>query len=119
MTDRRPTGALERAVLEQLWARAEGATPGEIRAALDDQVAYTTVTTILTRLTQKGLAERESARRGFRYRALSSEAELAASRMQDALTPASDRTLVLSRFVDGLSNQDEAALRKILGEGGP
>jgi len=103
-------------VLEQLWASAEGATPGEVRDAVAQDVGYTTVTTILTRLVQKGLVERERAGRAFRYRALSTEAEMAARRMQEALKPASDRSLVLSRFVDGLSDGDEQALRQILDE---
>lgn len=116
MTGRRPMGSLERAVLEQLWARADGATPGEIRDALEQEVGYTTVTTVLARLVDKGQAERERAGRGFRYRALSCEADLAARRMQDALKPVQDRSLVLSRFVDGLTDGDEKALRQILDE---
>jgi predicted transcriptional regulator len=114
VTDRRPMGSLERAVLEQLWAHEGGATPGEIRAALEVEVGYTTVTTVLARLVEKGQVER--AGRGFRYRALSSEAELAARRMQEALKPVQDRPLVLSRFVDGLTDGDEQALRQILDE---
>lgn len=109
-------GSLERAVLEQLWARHDGATPAEIRDALDVEVGYTTVTTILTRLAQKNQVARERAGRGFRYRALSTEAELAAQRMQDALKPVQDRSQVLSRFVDGLTEGDEQALRRILDE---
>jgi predicted transcriptional regulator len=109
-------GSLERAVLAQLWAHEDGATPAEIRDALDLEVGYTTVTTVLTRLTEKGQVERERAGRGFRYRALSSEAELAARRMQEALKPVQDRSLVLSRFVDGLTEDDEQALRQVLDE---
>lgn len=109
-------GSLERAVLEQLWAQDDGATPAEIREALDGDIGYTTVATILTRLAQKGQVERERAGRGFRYRALSTEAELAARRMQDALKPVQDRSLVLSRFVDGQTDGDEQALRQILDE---
>lgn len=116
MTDRRPMGSLERAVLEQLWAHEGGATPGEIREALDVEVGYTTVTTVLARLVEKGQVERERAGRGFRYQALSTEAELAARRMQEALKPVQDRSLVLSRFVDGLTDGDEQALRQILDE---
>jgi predicted transcriptional regulator len=109
-------GALERAVLEQLWARDTGAKPGEIRDSLDTEVGYTTITTILARLVQKGQVERERVGRAFRYRAVATEAELAARRMQEALTPTSDRSLVLSRFVDGLSEGDAHALRQILDE---
>lgn len=113
---RRATGTLERMVLEQLWLRPGGATPREVKEALADDLAYTTVMTILARLWKKGLVEREPSGRAFRYRALSGEADLAANRMQQALEPVDDRSLVLSRFVDGLSDDDELALRKILDE---
>jgi predicted transcriptional regulator len=111
---RRPTGSLERAVLEVLWSRPEGATPAEVRASLADDLAYTTVMTVLARLWQKGLAVREHEGRGFRYRASASEADLAAERMRALLDPVNDRRLALSRFVDGLSKRDERALRQIL-----
>lgn len=114
--DRRATGTLERMVLEQLWLRPEGATPREVKDALGEDLAYTTVMTILARLWKKGLAERELSGRAFRYRALRNEAELAATTMQAALEPVDDRSMVLSRFVDGLSEADEQALRKILEE---
>ena len=114
MAGRRADGTLERAVLEQLWIRPEGATPGEVRKSLADELAYTTVMTILARLWRKGLVERDREGRAFRYRAVSSEADLTADRMRALLDPVGDRRLVLSRFVDGLSEGDEAELRRIL-----
>lgn len=116
MGDRRATGALEREVMTELWRTPHGATPGEVRDALVDDLAYTTVMTILARLWKKGLVERHLRGRAYVYQPLSSEAELVARRMQEVLAPASDRRLVLSQFVDGLSRRDERALRKILGE---
>ncbi len=72
-------GSLEAAVLEQLWARPEGATPAAVHDALGADLAYTTVMTILTRLWKKGLVDREPQGRSFAYRPLVSEAELVAS----------------------------------------
>lgn len=116
MTERRPTGALERAVLECLWAEPDGATPGEVRAVLGEDLAYTTVMTILRRLWQKGLVDREKDGRAHVYRARVSEAEFAATGMHRALSATTDGPAALSRFVGGLSAKDERALRQILEE---
>lgn len=116
MSERRATGSLEREVLEQLWKSSEGATPGEVNEAMGDELAYTTVMTILRRLWQKGLAERELRGRAYVYRATASEADLAATGMHAAFAPVRDRRQALTRFVDGLSEADARALRKALDE---
>ena len=74
--------------------------------------------TILSRLWQKGLAERTKQGRAYAYVAIVSESDLAASRMRDALVGTSDRTATMSRFVDGLNKREAAALRALLGEAG-
>ncbi len=89
-TQRRPMGALEAAVLDQVWAQPSGMTPRQVLEQLDDGLAYTTVMTILNRLWAKGVLERERRGRAFRYRPVFSESELVASRMTKALDVASD-----------------------------
>lgn len=114
MAERRAMGALENIVLSCLW-RAKGAlTPGEVVEAIDDPPAYTTIMTILTRLWNKGLVERESRGRAYAYRPLVGESELAARRMRATLEATSDRQGALSHFVGTLSKREERALRKIL-----
>lgn len=108
-------GSLETAVLEQLWSHPDGATPGQVHDGLTAEVAYTTVTTILTRLWNKGLAAREQHGRSYLYRPLVSEAELAARRMGVVLEQTRDRQAALSQFVSALSAKDEKLLRKLLG----
>jgi predicted transcriptional regulator len=109
-------GTLEAEVLRQLWDSREPATPGQVHEALGADIAYTTVMTVLTRLWQKGLVDRERQGRAYAYRALVTEADLTAGRMRDALDRAQDREAVLSRFVDTLSTRDAKALRKVLGD---
>lgn len=57
--------------MEALWANSPAA-PGEVLAALNGTgatpLAYTTVTTILVRLAEKGYLERTAAGRRFIYR---------------------------------------------------
>jgi predicted transcriptional regulator len=113
-TQRRPMGALEAAVLEQVWARPTGVTPRQVLEQLEDGLAYTTVMTILNRLWVKGVLERDRQGRAFRYQPVFSESELVASRMAKALEVASDREATLSRFVEDLPPEDEAHLRSLL-----
>lgn len=114
MVQRRPMGSLEADILEILW-RDEGAvSPAEVRDRLDGDLAYTTVTTVLSRLVDKGLVQRTRQGRGFVYAATVSEADLTAARMRTALAATTDRVATMSRFVDGLSKKEAAALRAAL-----
>lgn len=114
MGERRPVGALEAAVLECLWAAEGPLTPREVLTRVDDELAYTTVVTILTRLASKGVVERERLGKVFVYRPKVSEADLVAKRMAAALDGAGDRQATLSRFVAGLSKREAKALRAVL-----
>jgi predicted transcriptional regulator len=111
---RRAPGALEAEVLAVLWSAAEPLAPAEVQARLDDDLAYTTVVTILTRLHDKGVASREKHGRSFRYHAVDDEAGLAARKMTKVLEGEPDRGSVLARFVTQLSETDEAVLRGLL-----
>lgn len=114
---RRPMGALEAAVLEEVWAEPTGISPRDVLDRLDGDLAYTTVMTVLHRLFTKGLLGRERVGRAYRYTPLLSESELVASRMAGALKVARDRRASLSRFVEDLSDTDEILLRDLLGGG--
>jgi predicted transcriptional regulator len=59
---RRAPGRLEAEVLRTLMLAAEPMTAAEVRSALDNRLAYTTVLTVLSRLADKGLAIKQ--RRG-------------------------------------------------------
>ena len=108
-------GSLEAQVLTALWTAGVPQTPRQVNDALGADLAYTTTTTILTRLWNKGLVDRRPLGRAFEYWPLVSEAELAATRMLDALAkaPAGDRASVLSTFVSRLGKREGAALRRL------
>lgn len=114
MQRRRPMGALEAQVLGVLWASAEPLTPRAVHRAMGEDLAYTTVTTILTRLWGKGLVHRERRGRAYTYAPVMSEAELTAARMQAVLEATSDHAAVLRSFVGRLDRQDEQALGTLL-----
>jgi len=116
--ERRPAGELEASVLAALWAAETPLTPGEVQRALADDLARTTVTTILTRLYAKGTVTRDRAGRGYAYRPAQDSHGLTARRMHAELDKDEDRGTVLARFVSELSTEDEQMLRALL-EGGP
>lgn len=116
MSPRRPLGTLESEVLDVLWAADRPLTSAEVLDRLDDQLAYTTVMTVLTRLWQKGLVDRRKSGRAFAYSAAVSEAGLVADRMHSALASSGDRTGTMSRFVDSLDSRQREQLRRLLEE---
>lgn len=56
-------------VMVVLWERGSG-TVAEVREALADDLAYTTVLTVLQTLERKGYVEHEEEGRAYRYRPL-------------------------------------------------
>ena len=112
-------GELEALILDVLWLRDEPATPGEVHQALagTHDIGYSTVTTILSRLRDKGLLDRSKAGRAYAYRPVRSRADQTAARMQDLLAAAGDPAVALSRFVDALGPKEREQLRKALRAG--
>lgn len=111
---RRPDGALENDVLRVLWADGGRLLPSEINDRLDAGYAYTSVATILTRLQAKGLVVRHASGRAFAYEAAVDEPDLAVRRIGELLDSSSDRSQVLSRFVEGLPAREAKAIRTLL-----
>ena len=113
-----PLGPLESAVMEALW-QAQG--PQSVRQVLDilngtrsAPLAYTTVMTVLSRLTERGLASREKAGRGYLYCAQAdSLAEVAVRRVLEEHGHAA-----LASFVDQVSVDEQLRdrLRRLVGE---
>ncbi len=113
-TGRRPRGTLEQEVVAALAAAAEPMTPAQVRDQLGADLAYTTVMTVLARLSEKGLVTRERVGRAYEYTAVQDEAEVTARQMQRLLDAGDDRAAVLSRFVGVLSDDDERLLIDLL-----
>jgi predicted transcriptional regulator len=89
-------------------------TPGQVREALGAELAYTTVMTVLARLSDKGLVTRHRSGRAFAYQAILDEDEIAARQMRRLLDARGDHAAVLSRFVGTLSADDERLLIDLL-----
>ncbi|MGW1210998.1 BlaI/MecI/CopY family transcriptional regulator [Streptomyces sp. NPDC002499] len=115
--ERRPAGELEAAVLAALWAAGAPLTPAQVQTELASGLARTTVTTILSRLHEKGTLERDRQGRGYAYRPVQDPQGLTALRMHSELDRDSDRETVLARFVAQLNPDDEQVLRRLLEDG--
>ena len=102
-----------------LWNADGSLLPDEINDRLAGDYAYTRVATRLTRLQTKGLVTRTPAGRAFAYRATVDESELAVRRISELLDSASDRSVVLSRFIGGLPAREATAIRALLDRPGP
>ncbi|MFI5685149.1 BlaI/MecI/CopY family transcriptional regulator [Streptomyces sp. NPDC051636] len=118
MTDtkdqRRPAGELEASVMAALWAAGVPQTPGQVQLGLGTDLARTTVTTILSRLHDKGVVDRRWQGRGYAYFPVQDAHGLTGRRMHTELDRDSDRETVLARFVAQLSPDDERILRDLL-----
>src|SRR6266545_488860 len=95
--ERRGRGDLKQQVLSVLLATDTPMTPGQVRDAIDADLAYTTVMTVLNRLAEQGLVARRRAGRAFAYNA------------------GDDRVAVLRQFLGVLSDDDERALIELIG----
>jgi predicted transcriptional regulator len=111
---RRGAGELESEVLAALWAAGHALTTADVQRAVDADLAYNTVQTILARLYEKGLVDRTAEGRRHLYFPIKGAEELAAEQMQALLRRGPNRQSVLQRFATALSEEDADALRAIL-----
>ncbi len=112
--ERRASGGLEGDVLAILWSEGRPLTAGDVHAKLGADLAYTTVATILGRLHDKGLVDRDKSGRTHTFVATADEAAVVRAGFQSVLTRSHDRRALLQGFVDSLSEEDEATIRESL-----
>ena len=113
-SERRAFGELEGEVLAALWAAPGPLVPADVQAAVGGDLAYTTVMTILVRLHDKGVIEREKLGRAYAYRPVVTENDVVADQVRRLLDRGHSRTAVLQGLVEGLAPGDEKLLRELL-----
>lgn len=117
-------GDLERAVMEQLWASSalhpEGVTVREVLESFEGEreIAYTTVMTVLDRLSKKDLVSRVLDGRAWRYLPRDTREALTAETMRRTLDDmdVTDRRAALMHFLDGATEDEIADIRSALAE---
>ena len=112
---RAPMGALEDAVMNVLWEDGGWLTSTEVHQRLSaKRLAFTTVTTVITRLHEKGRLDRRKDGRAYAYHAVSTRAEWAAAQMDRVLDGGRDRRSTLTHFLSRLDEADRTQLRRML-----
>jgi predicted transcriptional regulator len=108
-------GSLQAEVMRIVWELSE-ATVDDVRAAQprSRRAAYTTVQTVMNRLLERGLLERERRGKAFVYRARYKESELVARSLRERLAGASAdaRRVALLRLIEGLEPDELDALAR-------
>lgn len=106
-------------IMDILWERGSG-TVGEVRDRLEDDLAYTTVLTVLRTLEEKGFVGHETEGRAYRYHPLVERQEAQAShldRLMRKLFSGSPELLVTQLVSDrDLSRNEVERLRTLLAE---
>jgi predicted transcriptional regulator len=105
-------GSLESQIMEFFWQSDRSAAIASLHAHLSkkDQLAYTTVATVVMRLTAKGLLRREKAANGFIYRARQNREEFLRFRSRSVIKMllGDFGDLAVAGFVDELKNNPKA-----------
>jgi predicted transcriptional regulator len=113
----RGRGELEHAVMSALWTETEPVTARTVlRRIGDPELAYTTVKTVLERLTRKQVVSRVTIGRTWHYSATASREAYTAELMLRALDDSGDRDGALVRFARSVSPADADVLRSALNE---
>ncbi len=106
-------GDLERSVMEIHWSRmSENLTVRDVAAHFPDH-AYTTILTVLTRLSVKGFLIESKQGRLNTFRARAPREDYVTSLIMEALSSTPDRQAVLARFAEELPASDVRFFRKI------
>lgn len=110
-------GDLEAVIMDRIWDRDTETTSvrdiyEELCASRD--IAYTTVMSTMDNLHRKGWLARERAGKAYRYWPTLTREEHSARLMLEALGSGGRSDLVLSHFVDRISDEESAGLRAAL-----
>ena len=110
-------GTLERKTLEEVWRQKE-TNVRDVVAALDANLAYTTVMTTLDRLYKKGYLDRRKDKRAFVYTPRMSPEELRIGLAGDVIVGLIDGATkhvepVLACIVDAVSDRDRELLDEL------
>jgi predicted transcriptional regulator len=109
-------GELETVIMDRVWELGRVTTVREVyeQLAREREIAYTTVLSTMDNLHRKGWLSRERDGKAFRYWATLSREEYSARVMRDALDAGGDPDLVLTRFLEQMSDEETARLRDVV-----
>jgi predicted transcriptional regulator len=114
---RKILGDLEADVMEAIWARGR-ATVHDVHqrlAAADRELAYTTVMTVMSRLSDKGLLTKRKDGAAYVYRPAASKEEFTSRTVGTVLSELLDdfTAPAMSQFLELVGEQDEALIEAL------
>lgn len=109
-------GDLEAVVMDRLWVRDGATTVREVFEDLlhDREIAYTTVMSTMDNLHRKGWLSRQRQGKAYLYTPRMTREQYGAQLMRDALDMGGRSDLVLAHFLEQISDDESAELRKVL-----
>ena len=107
-------GELEHRVMDVLWDCPDDLCARQVLERLAADLAYTTVATVLTNLTRKGMLVRTEGARSWAFRPTTSRSAYVAGCMVQSLRGAEDRSAALAGLVAVLTPPERDALRAAL-----
>ena len=118
MSNKRKQGELESAIMGCLWDRPDGLSSQQILALLgDDDLAITTVLTVLSRLCDKDLVEKmQGEGRKLLFVATITREAHTANLLLEAMGQTNNPAVVFSHFASGLSASQLENLKKALSQ---
>ena len=106
-------GDLEREVMEVMWTSPSVAFTVRDVAEYFPNHAYTTIMTVLSRLSTKGFLQESKQGRLNAFTATASREDYITGLIMDALAHTEDRQAALSHFAEALAPSDRSFFRKI------
>jgi predicted transcriptional regulator len=109
-------GELEAVVMDRVWSCEGTSTVREVFEDLRQQreIAYTTVMSTMDNLYRKGWLARERNGKAYRYWPTLTREQYGARLMREALDSAGNPDVVLTHFLDQISEQDSTRLQHLL-----
>jgi predicted transcriptional regulator len=105
-------GDLEREVMEVMWTSPVAFTVRDVAEYFPNH-AYTTIMTVLSRLSTKGFLQESKQGRLNAFTATASREDYITGLIMDALAHTDDRQAALSHFAEALAPSDRSFFRKI------
>ncbi|MEO8663256.1 MAG: BlaI/MecI/CopY family transcriptional regulator [Bryobacteraceae bacterium] len=109
-------GPLESQVLQALWTLGKsggGAYAREVLDAIEQPLAYTTVTTTLDRLCKKNLLERSKVQRAFVYKPKYTRMQLDELEARRVISSFAGGGQLVSCLIDAVTRQDASLLDEL------
>lgn len=102
-------GELEQKIMNIIWLSKESLKPADVLERLEEDYAYTTIMTLLSRLYDKGFLKRELKGKAYFYKAAKSKAEFGRNMLKNLYKSLFDDygDLALVQFMDSVKDSPE------------